>query len=234
MYIIFDLDDTLYNQFVPFKSAYDHLIGQPNLDLPRIYLRSREISNALAPTTGYNKASLKQMQVTRLQQAFTDFGYAMPTDQALAFQEAYAANLYQLSLWDNFSALLDVLTRRGVPLGILTNGPTDHQQKKIAGLGLSRWIPAENIFISEAIGADKPDPKAFVLITTHFHCAPNDLWMVGDNYAADIVGAKACGWHTLWFNHRHYALEDTSAADIVCDSSTDLFVYLETLTQSLD
>jgi putative hydrolase of the HAD superfamily len=37
---------------------------------------------------------------------------------------------------------------------------------------------------------------------------PDELWMIGDNYDKDIVGAIDSGWHSVWINRRNLPLPD--------------------------
>jgi putative hydrolase of the HAD superfamily len=87
------------------------------------------------------------------------------------------------------------LVRDGIPIGILTNGWSPLQEKKIArALG---YFPGP-VLVSEAIGAYKPSADAFRLLEATLDCPGSGLWYVGDNPVADIDGARSYGLRAVW------------------------------------
>ena len=58
------------------------------------------------------------------------------------------------------------------------------------------------MFISDVIGAAKPDPRAFYAVEESMGLEPKDTWFIGDTFEVDVVGAKNAGWHVIWMNHR--------------------------------
>lgn len=83
---------------------------------------------------------------------------------------------------------LDFLKEKNVPLGIITNGPTDHQTK-LKQLQLNNWIPSRNMLISQATGFQN-QKRDFQLAEKEFHMLPEETLYVGDNYDNDVLGAK--------------------------------------------
>lgn len=89
------------------------------------------------------------------------------------------------------------LVEDGVAVGILTNGWSELQERKIErALGA---FPGP-ILVSEALGAYKPSAKAFLELEKALGVSPAELWYVGDNPAADISGALAYGLRAVWLN----------------------------------
>ena len=87
-------------------------------------------------------------------------------------------------------------------LVLLTNGPTDHQLKKIHSLNLYKWFTSERIFISESTGVKKPEPEAFINVERLFpNIFPSKFWMIGDDLHNDIFGAKRRNWNTVYFKY---------------------------------
>jgi FMN phosphatase YigB (HAD superfamily) len=90
------------------------------------------------------------------------------------------------------------LVAEGLPVGILTNGWSPLQERKIArALG---EFPGP-IIVSAAVSAYKPSAKAFLALESALGCDPADLWYVGDNPITDISGALAYGLRAVWFNN---------------------------------
>lgn len=87
------------------------------------------------------------------------------------------------------------LAASNIPVGILTNGWSLLQERKIArALGA---FPGP-ILVSAKIGAYKPSAEAFRLLETALGCGASGLWYVGDNPQADIDGARAYGLRAVW------------------------------------
>jgi putative hydrolase of the HAD superfamily len=87
--------------------------------------------------------------------------------------------------------LLDHLREAGVTTGLLTNGPSWMQRRKVELLGLEEHLDA--IGISEELGASKPDPAAFSATLELMGSAPDDTVMVGDHLDWDVRGALTAG-----------------------------------------
>jgi putative hydrolase of the HAD superfamily len=87
--------------------------------------------------------------------------------------------------------LLRDLRDAGVTTGLLTNGPSWMQRRKVELLGLDEQLDA--IGISEELGASKPDPAAFTAALELMGSAPDDTVMVGDHLDWDVRGALTAG-----------------------------------------
>ena len=163
MNLIFDLDDTLYDMMQPFVRAC-HTIWEAPLpfDPWALFIRSRRISDQLYPLIAQGKMSVDEVGTARILQAAKELGEDIGEQAARRFQQHYRRFQYEAQLSDEMRALLDELSRSPLTIGILTNGPADHQRRKIEGLGLTRWFAEDHIFISGVIGMQKPDPRAFL------------------------------------------------------------------------
>jgi putative hydrolase of the HAD superfamily len=87
--------------------------------------------------------------------------------------------------------LLRQLRGAGVRTGLLTNGPSWMQRRKVELLGLEAELDV--IGISEELGAAKPDPAAFAATLELLASAPEETVMVGDHLDWDVRGALAAG-----------------------------------------
>lgn len=67
----------------------------------------------------------------------------------------------------------------------------------------------ENIFISEAIGYEKPDIKFFESCFEMINkFDKNQTVIVGDNLKADIKGGQQAGIKTIWYNPKKLLCEN--------------------------
>jgi putative hydrolase of the HAD superfamily len=87
--------------------------------------------------------------------------------------------------------LLRHLRGAGVRTGLLTNGPSWMQRRKVELLGLEAELDA--IGISEELGAAKPDPAAFTATLELLESPAHETVMVGDHLDWDVRGALAAG-----------------------------------------
>ena len=60
----------------------------------------------------------------------------------------------------------------------------------------------EKIVISEEVGWRKPKPIIFTRAMELMEITPDEALFVGDNFTADICGAKAVGMDTVWLNYK--------------------------------
>ncbi|MFT4137314.1 HAD family hydrolase [Microbacterium sp.] len=87
--------------------------------------------------------------------------------------------------------VLDWLHDDGFGLGLLTNGNEEQQLDKLAVIGIRAAF--DSVCISEAIGVQKPDPRAFELLAESLGCGVGECLFVGDDPVKDIDGATRAG-----------------------------------------
>jgi HAD superfamily hydrolase (TIGR01549 family) len=92
-------------------------------------------------------------------------------------------------------AVLGELQRRGIPCAILSNGWSPLQQEKARQLAFNGPV-----LVSDAIGAQKPQPQAFDSLARALATDPRDIAYVGDNPRADIAPALAAGMRAIWLD----------------------------------
>ena len=91
---------------------------------------------------------------------------------------------------------------RNYSLYIASNGTTMVQQSRIASAGIARYF--KGIFLSEELGADKPQIEFFERATARIAgYKPEEAIILGDSITSDIQGGINAGMHTCWFNPHH-------------------------------
>jgi FMN hydrolase / 5-amino-6-(5-phospho-D-ribitylamino)uracil phosphatase len=120
-------------------------------------------------------------------------------------------------------------------LGICSNWPL--------AITIDRYVEAAGwadhlsaIVVSQRVGAIKPDPRIFRAAEAALGTPPERIIHVGDDWAADVVGARRAGWRVAWLRSRPDdsplpASEptDDQEPDLVLDRLTDLEAALATL-----
>lgn len=87
--------------------------------------------------------------------------------------------------------VLDRLDDMGIATGIITNGFSFLQKRKVAAHGLAERVGV--VMTSEDAGVHKPDARIFQLAMAPLGVEAADCWHVGDNYDKDIMGACNAG-----------------------------------------
>jgi len=91
---------------------------------------------------------------------------------------------------------LKTLRERRLKLGLITNGPTSWQERKITSMGIAPLF--DTILISGSEGIEKPDPRIFARALERCSVPAVEAIFVGDHPDADIGGAKAAGLRPVW------------------------------------
>ncbi len=202
--VFFDLDDTLYDHLVPFREAVREVLGQEgkHLDDEELFYRVRHHSDVLWPKYLNGELELEETRVRRLELAFAEFGIMLTRGEAEQIQASYIGRQYDIGFIDGVEELIRRLISLGHKVGVITNGPKDHQMNKLRGLGVDKLIPPDMIFISDAVGLAKPDPAIFAHVNRVTGTLPEHSLYVGDTWANDVVGALSAGWQVCWYNPR--------------------------------
>lgn len=98
----------------------------------------------------------------------------------------------------NYSFVFDLLAQLGkkYKLGILTNGDSGMQWRKIETSGIKEYF--DFICVSGDIGIQKPEPEPFYAACRGLGVQPCECVYVGDNPKNDILGAKNAGMCSVW------------------------------------
>lgn len=198
--IIFDLDNTLFDQYYSFKCALlkvqqefpDAFSSVPPKLFRQVYYRASESSKYENGRVLQNAEVRRQR---RIDLVFEEFGHTSVThEQRARFQRAYDVGT-EANRREVPGALRTIaeLARREYFLGILTNGRLDGQVEKARSIGLDELIPENRIIASGEIGIEKPHPGAFSHALRKFSAAANETLMVGDSVETDIRGALDYG-----------------------------------------
>ena len=180
--VIFDLDDTLFNEIDFLISAYN------------------EISQLLSNYQGEKK---KKNEIF-------DYMHSLylrkknPFEQVISFLnikniktsdllEIYRNHLPNISLNDDVIEVLDYLKYHKFIIGLITDGRSIQQRNKIKALNLENFISA--LVISEEFGSEKPNLENFKFFEKKF---PNSNYTyVGDNINKDFIAPNQLNWDTI-------------------------------------
>jgi len=193
--VLLDLDDTLGDHRDAELAAWAVNLATlrerfPAIDEGDLRARYTEAVPRHYPRLARGEVDLRGYWRARLADAIEPWGVA---DDEL-FERYVAVKQRQ---WEGIQPrpglddLLTGLRAAGLRLGLLTNGPSDLQRRKIGRLALTHRLDA--IAISGEIGAAKPDAEAYERALTLLGTRAGETAMVGDDRVNDIDGALAAG-----------------------------------------
>ncbi|MCM1489994.1 MAG: YjjG family noncanonical pyrimidine nucleotidase [Muribaculum sp.] len=93
-------------------------------------------------------------------------------------------------------------------IGVLTNGFTEVQYRKLRSTGLDRYI--QRVVISDEIGVQKPDARLFRYAERETGATMETALMIGDNPKNDIQGALDAGWKAIYYDCKGKPFESDS------------------------
>lgn len=225
--LILDLDDTLYDRAIPFRNALRDVLDVEIPDYPReMFLIYDKYSQEVFWAHERGELTLEESRILRISKAMAECKIPFDKEKAAKFQERYIYYQYHLELSETMVNFLDKAKELGLTLGILTNGPTQHQTNKVRSLELDRWVDWEHVLISEMIGITKPDVRIFRYMEEKLGLDPKKTIMIGDSYKTDIRGALNAGWHSIWLNVGGAALPGVESPDRMIRSEQELWELL--------
>lgn len=83
-------------------------------------------------------------------------------------------------------------------LYILSNGFRELQSRKMRSAGVDGYF--KKVILSEDIGVLKPWPEIFNFALSATQSELRESLMIGDNWEADIAGARGVGMHQVFYN----------------------------------
>jgi len=120
--------------------------------------------------------------------------------------------------------LLERLSRR-YRLAVLSNWPLALTiDRFVEAAGWDRWLAA--IVVSQRVGTIKPHPDIFRVAETLLAAPPSAILHVGDDWAADVVGAREAGWRAAYVR---YPLGESPLPESVPDHRVTADLVLDDL-----
>ena len=190
-FLFFDLDDTLISRRKAFLRYSEDFISEYSG-----ICNSRESCNQIIEYMIKCDDSGKTDRYTFFSALRKYFN--LSTEQIMLFADSWPSVFPDYAVVN--SETNDVLSylKNRYQLGLITNGLTISQKRKIETAGIGDYF--NTIIISEEIGFSKPDPKIFLYSCRMLNASPLDSAYIGDNYLLDICGAKNVGMKSIWIN----------------------------------
>lgn len=183
-YVIFDLDDTLYNEKEYVKSAFrnvaEYLFEEHLINKDEVYSKMIE----LLESDGRGKI---------FDYIIEEYGI---DEEVQKLVEVYRDTMPEIELYGDARECLDILTERGIKTAIITDGCSKVQHRKIESLRLEDKI--DFIIVTDDLkDAAKPSIIPFEKVKEYFGIedAGSSIY-IGDNPKKDFIGARNVGMQT--------------------------------------
>jgi len=185
--ILFDLDDTLYDemQFVKggFKAVSLYISKNNNTEQKVVYKllldmleeqgRGKIFDILLKKLGLYNKKIIPKLV------------------------EIYRTHKPNLFLYSEVSNVLSTLKQQGYKLGIITDGNVEVQRNKVKALKIKDFFDCMIFSDEYGIEKQKPNPLPYQIAMEKLEASANKTVYIGDNSYKDFITAKKLGIFTI-------------------------------------
>lgn len=220
--LLFDADETLLDFKKDENAAIEQILddfqiekSQKNIDT---YVK---VNQSLWKAIEKGEIDKETLKKTRFSLFFKEIGYESQEDPFVT-NERYLSYLADGgSLLAGAKQLISELSLSGYDLYIVTNGIEKTQKKRLTKAGILPYFT--EIFVSEAIGYQKPRKEYFDFVLSHIKEKDiNRVLLIGDSLTSDITGALNSGIACAWLRHK---ADDTSGElkpDYIIDNITEV------------
>ncbi|MCH8814960.1 MAG: HAD family hydrolase [Chloroflexi bacterium] len=189
--VFFDLDDTLCDTTGTRTERAERCLARLRLDHPDVD-PEMFVERVLEPTAA-------PRGIRGVPQVVDELGLANSPAGRQAIRMWFFVDAYDLlhtlpGVRETLPAMSDRYS-----LSVVTNGDDDIQRGKFRHLALAEHI--SHLVISANVGYEKPDPRIFEHALELVGVPASEALVVGDRLETDVVGAKAAGISSVWFDH---------------------------------
>jgi putative hydrolase of the HAD superfamily len=218
--LIFDADDTLWENNVIFERVVDDFIewiAHPTLDRTAIRAILAEIEEANIVAHGYgSKVFLRSLADCFVHLMERPIGAAEEAQMA-EFTAAFTSG--QVELIPAVTDVLDELSQRH-ELYLMTKGVPDEQQRKIDASGLAKHFSDVEIVPTK-------DPQTYERFVRERELDAGRTWMIGNSPKSDIIAARAAGLRAVFIPNANTWAHENAELDPTDDGILRLDVFAE-------
>ncbi|MGH7661117.1 MAG: HAD family hydrolase [Vulcanimicrobiaceae bacterium] len=228
--VLFDLDDTLHDDTRAYQSAArdvaEEIAAEYGVDSRKIF--DTYVDRASQYWRELSVEHLRmQIADSRLELWAAALSAVGINDEAVVKRAALRYGERRRSHYSPFPGAMDLLVelrRRGLKLGLITNGFAETHYEKLELLGLERSFDA--VLCADEVGMLKPDPRIFLHACELLETPPSRAAMVGDRYFRDISGAHEAGLFTVYVRMREEKIPEGEAPDVSVNGIEEVLAAL--------
>ncbi len=199
--ILFDADDTLLDFGKDETQALTTVMARYNIPATKENISTyKEINLSLWKAIERGEIDKPTLKKIRFRLFFDKIGFKTDIDPFVINEEFLSALGNGGNLKDGAKELIDGLKKQGYDLYIVTNGIALTQKRRLTKAGILSVF--SDIFVSEAIGSQKPKKEYFDYVLSHIKEKDiGRVLLVGDSLTSDIKGAVNAGITCAWLRH---------------------------------
>jgi putative hydrolase of the HAD superfamily len=204
-HVFIDLDDTIWDFHANAKLSLQEVYENRNLnryfeDFEHFFIIYAKRNLELWEMYGKGEISKEFLMVERFRHPLALMG--VDNDElAIQIGDEFLDILPTKTMLVPYAIeLLDYLFPK-YSLTIISNGFVEVQYKKLRSSNIEHYF--SHIVLSEAAGALKPDKRIFEYALELNNAIASETVMIGDSYAADIVGARNAGIDHIYLTQQH-------------------------------
>lgn len=196
-FVFLDLDDTLLDfhkaEAVAIRRALKEMGLDPTEEVISLY---SSINKRHWELLEEKKITRPELLIRRFEVLYETLGLELSGEKTQSYYGKFLGEGHFFI--PGAEALLEALKGK-YRLFLVSNGNISVQQGRLESAGIAPYF--EKIFISEAVGVNKPDKAFFDHCFGAIECfRPEESIIIGDSLSSDIRGGMNAGIKTCWFN----------------------------------
>ncbi|MFE7796624.1 HAD family hydrolase [Nocardia sp. NPDC057440] len=201
--VLFDVDGTLVDHETAAEAAVR--AGFPYVpDRDGLARRWRELETWAMDRYLAGELTFTEQRRLRITHLADEFGQGVWSDDRADSWFAEYLTQYEAA-WRTYPdvapALAALATENGkLRLGVITNGDSLQQRRKLAKVGLTGLL--DHVTISGEVGVAKPHPAIFLAACDALRLPPSKVVYIGDRLRTDAEAAIAAGLQGIWLDRR--------------------------------
>ena len=201
-YLLWDIDGTILNFELAERAAIRSLFERFKLGdcSDEMLMYYSQINKRYWQLMESGKIKKDKMLVERFIEFFSNKG--INADIAAEFNKEYQIALCDTIVFNDDAINIIKHQKKTCKIIIVTNGTEVVQEKKLERSGLNDI--ADNVFISELVGFEKPNIKFFEKVILEVGIKDlKEALIIGDSLTSDIQGGHNIGIDTCWYNPKN-------------------------------
>jgi len=179
--VIFDLDNTIYDETLFLFTAYAAIA---NYVSDKYNLHVEEVEDFLVTTfKGGGRKNLFQLLINQ---------YLIPAEEINVFLQIMRTSIpdTKYPIFPPVITLFNDLLNSGIKIGVLTNGHVQQQKNKVTQISWDGWDNNIHFYYANEI-APKPDPSSLDIILKDFNTPKETILFIGDSDTDEQFAANA-------------------------------------------
>jgi putative hydrolase of the HAD superfamily len=216
--ILFDLDDTLYDEMQFVKGGFKAV---------SLYVSKKYV---------INQGTFYEILLDVLKKEGRGHTFDITLQKCSLYEKELIPKLVQvyrkykpkLCLYPDASVVLPEL-KKSHKLGLITDGNEQVQRRKVQALGVKDFFNVLIFTNHYGVGKQKPNPFPYQMAIKMLRVKPVEAIYVGDNPYKDFIGAKKLGMQTIRIlrgKYKNVRLSPTFEADHEINGLEEIFSFI--------